>query len=211
MAGTKHCPVCGVSVKLANLESHIGRVHPGERVEAALTKEERQEVTASRTEPGPMSSTGGRAALVVVVLLVISVLAYAFWPSAAPDEPTDARIGISPQSYDFGNIPREIATQTFTVLSAGTDSLRITGISTSCGCTSAVLYANGRESPTFGMHNNPTGWSETLLPGQTAELTVFYDPNVHPDTGPVYRIIYIRSNDRAQPEVELELTANVVP
>jgi hypothetical protein len=61
------------------------------------------------------------------------------------------------------------------------------------------------------MHNNPSGWSETLLPGQTALLDITYDATLHPDDGPVLRIVYIRSNDPARPEVEVELTANVIP
>ncbi len=61
------------------------------------------------------------------------------------------------------------------------------------------------------MHDNPIGWSETLLPNQAALLDITYDAAQHPDNGPVQRIVYLRSNDPARPEVEIELRANVIP
>lgn len=144
--------------------------------------------------------------LIALFLIVGSLLAFTLTNSqGAP------AISISPLSYSFGDISQREVQTTVEIQNDGESDLVITGISTSCGCTSAILRVGGRVSPTFGMHNNPSGWSETLLPGQRALLDVTYDATLHPDDGPVLRIVYIRSNDPLTPEAEIELSANVIP
>jgi hypothetical protein len=213
MANMKKCPVCGVSVKLVNLESHFGKVHPGQDVDASLTRGQAEELRAERAASRPPPSTKARAAVVVVALLVLAGVAFALYPQRSTSEPpTDAGILVTPLTWDFGDMPREVRTYTFIVKSVGEDPLKITSLATSCTCTTVTLYANGQESPRFGMHTSPSGWSAVLLPGQTGELTVYYDAGYHPDTtGPIQHIIYVRSNDLSNPEVEVEITANVVP
>ncbi len=113
-------------------------------------------------------------------------------------------------SYDFGDIPPELASATFVVRNTGEGELVLLSIATSCMCTSAVFRFKGRESPAFGMHDNPEGWSERLKPGESGELTVTYDPNVHPDSGGIVRAVYINTNDPTNREVQITITANVV-
>lgn len=199
-------------MKVENLETHIERVHPKKNVASPLTAEEKAEVRAARASPRPMRSTAWRAAVVLIAILILAGVVWVLYRPPSPVNASEnARIRVEPLSWDFGDIPRSAVSHTFTVTSVGTEPLTLTAISTSCSCTSAILYANGRTSPTFGMMGNPTGWSETLSPGQTANLVVQYDPNVHPDTGPIVRDIYVRSNAASSPEVALEITANVVP
>ena len=73
------------------------------------------------------------------------------------------------------------------------DVLEINGLSTSCGCTKAAVE------------------SETIMPGKTTNLLVTFDPNIMGDdeVGDILRVIYIKSNDPNQPEVEVEIKANV--
>jgi len=103
------------------------------------------------------------------------------------------KIEIIPDSYDFGNVPYEKIKHTFLVRNAGAAPLEIKGVSTSCGCTKATVE------------------SETIMPGETTNLLVTFDPNIMGDneTGEILRVIYIKSNDPGQPEVEVEIKANV--
>ncbi|HID27166.1 MAG TPA: DUF1573 domain-containing protein, partial [Methanosarcinales archaeon] len=99
----------------------------------------------------------------------------------------------------------------YSVKNEGNTDLIIESISTSCGCTQASLEVNGIKSPYFGMHNNPTNWSQKLLPGEIGELEVIYDPNHHPEfRGYATRIIYIKSNDPIDFQKEVRIEFNQV-
>lgn len=190
---TSRCPVCSVKVKESNLRSHMKKVHPDHEAPA-------------RTPSRRGSRRPAYALFAVAMLVIASLLAYGLLSGlSAP------KISVSPLTYDFGTISQDEVSTTAYIENEGDSGLVITGISTSCGCTSAVLIVRGRPSPVFGMHDNPQGWSETIEPGETAVLEVTYDASLHPDNGPVLRIVYIRSNDPSAPEVEIELRANVVP
>ena len=79
----KKCPVCGVSVKVENLERHIRNQHPHEDVslESALSAEERQEVERRRAAKAPLFTQKGlRLVAVVAVILVAVVLLIALNP-----------------------------------------------------------------------------------------------------------------------------------
>ncbi len=106
------------------------------------------------------------------------------------------KIELSANYFDFGDINPDggIITKTFSVKNTGKDSLKIISISTSCGCTEAEID------------------SKEILPGKEAKLTVNYDPSVHPGlTGKIKRIVYIKSNDPLNEEIELELVGNSLP
>ena len=54
---------------------------------------------------------------------------------------------------------------------------------------------------------------KVIAPGQSANLLVTFDPAVHKDDsdlGDLIRIIYVRTNDPENSEVEVEITAKVV-
>lgn len=124
------------------------------------------------------------------------------------------KIQIAPISYDFGEIQasKGKAKTTFEVKNVGVSALKITGMETSCGCTTARLKIDNKESPEFGMHNNPTGWSVSVEPREAAELIVIFDPNFHQDSfGPVTRIVSIFSNDPWKSEEKVTIQANVRP
>jgi thiol-disulfide isomerase/thioredoxin len=77
----KKCPVCGVSVKVENLEKHVRNQHPRAGVDTAslLTDEERGAAREAKTASRPgLTSSGKRTiaivAVVVAVLLVVAVL-----------------------------------------------------------------------------------------------------------------------------------------
>lgn len=73
------------------------------------------------------------------------------------------------------------------VHNVGTKDLHIQAVSTSCGCTSAQV--------------EPT----TIPPDGKGTLTINYDSGVHPDKGPISRIVYIASDDPEIPEAQVEI------
>ena len=129
--------------------------------------------------------------LLIAVLALIAVFGVYGYINVNKGAP---KIEITPNSYDFGDIPYEKVEHTFLIKNIGTKPLEIKGVSTSCGCTKAAVE------------------SETIMPGETTNLLVTFDPNIMGDNevGKILRIAYIKSNDPEQPEVEVKITANVI-
>jgi len=111
------------------------------------------------------------------------------------------KISVKEKRFDFGKISmaKGLTKHEFEITNDGDSDLVLSNIKTSCMCTSAILKANGKNSPKFGMHKNPLSWSEKIKPGETAILDVTYDPNAHgPDaTGPITRTISMLTNDKS--------------
>jgi len=131
-------------------------------------------------------------------------------------------IDVSPISYDLGDVSQKQGTAVtfFEIKNRGVRDLIIEKLETSCGCTSASIVNQGQEGPRFAMPGHgineeigdlpdgQTSWQAVISAGDTAELKVYYDPNVHPDfRGDVIRDIYIFSNDSIdfQEKVSIEL------
>ena len=122
------------------------------------------------------------------------------------------KIAVEPERYDLGRVSMAagVISRSFRVRNEGTTDLVITGISTSCGCTTAKLVVGEVESPVFGMHDNPE-WSGVLTPGESGELQVFFDPAHHglEGTGPFTRFVLIESNDPINGRVKVRLEGEV--
>lgn len=129
--------------------------------------------------------------LVAVALLGVGAGVGYGWLRAAPPEPP--RIVVTPPEFDFGEVGPELAvSHVFTVTNAGGAPLDITGVSTSCGCTTATIEAT------------------QLQPGESTALTVTFDPQAHNGaTGRFLRLVYLRSNDPQTPEAQVQLWVTV--
>lgn len=164
-----------------------------------------------------------------VIILIISVTVLIFGGVAlglvigSQNEKREAsgtpRLTTNVTSYDFGDVSmaQGLAKYTIQLKNEGTGNLKVSNISTSCMCTTAVLEINGERSPVFGMPGHGAGpafWSTQIAPGQSANLEVTFDPNAHgPNaTGPVTRVINLITNDGGKDGVRktLTVTANVV-
>jgi hypothetical protein len=124
-----------------------------------------------------------------LLLLAASVaIGYAALPPAA------GKIELATTDYDFGRVPNTGAvSQVFEVRNSGRRPLEITGVSTSCGCTTAQVASN------------------RLAPGAATDLTVTYDPLAHDGAlGEFLRVVYIRSDDPRTPEASLTIRVTVV-
>ncbi len=104
------------------------------------------------------------------------------------------RIEILPEFYDFGEIAtNDIVSHNFVVKNSGEKPLEIKRVATSCACATAQIAKNVIES------------------GQEAELLVTYDSGLMPlhGSGREERIIYLRSNDPINPQIEVKIYATV--
>ena len=153
----------------------------------------------------------GLYAVAAVVVIGIAFVLFSFFNKPPVGE--NAELELSSSFFSFGNVSVAGGTVSTTLIlsNQGEDALVIEKIEASCMCTSAKLSFNGRESPTFGMHSNSPFWSETIPPGETAELKIFYDPTAHPELrGPVTRIVSIYSNDLSDSKKDIKIEVNQV-
>jgi hypothetical protein len=127
----------------------------------------------------------------VLAGLSILVLTVAVGCTSAIGSPGE--VELSAREFDFGTIPNiGPVSQTFQVRNVGRGELEITGVSTSCGCTTAEI-------------SDPR-----LSPGAAIDLTVTYDPQAHGgETGQFMRVVYVRSNDPDTPEASLTIWVTV--
>lgn len=123
---------------------------------------------------------------------------------------------VDPDRVDLGRIliTGGPVTLTFTVRNAGQSDLTITGLVTSCGCTTAVLETSQGTNPVFGtnLDENPTDWSAVLAPGEEARLVVTFDPMFHGSegTGRFQRTVSIISNDPLDRRLDVVIEVEVV-
>lgn len=93
--------------------------------------------------------------------------------------------------YDFGTIEQgKIATHNFTLINTGGDSLRITDVHASCGCTAAKPDKN------------------ELAPGESINIKV--DFNSAGKMGKQEKWVYVKTNDPDNQELKFKFTGNVI-
>jgi len=110
--------------------------------------------------------------------------------------------------HDFGEIDifGGKVTTDFLLTNNGPDDIVILAGTTSCGCTDGSI-----DGIRFGMHEQMSG-TVTISAGESKSLTAIYDPLAHgPDaTGSVTRQLFLKTNSKVTPEIELRVSANVV-
>ncbi|ORE97013.1 DUF1573 domain-containing protein [Aurantimonas sp. 22II-16-19i] len=125
-----------------------------------------------------------------------------------------AKLKIDREEAELGTISvDEVASADFKLTNAGTAPVEISQVGTSCMCTFADVQLPGEKSPEFNMtmHNEPTvnAWTGTLAPGETAVVTVTYQPSLMPVEGSVARNVKFATSDPQRPKVELGVHATV--
>ncbi len=164
-----------------------------------LKKQKRLEQREARRKE--RESSERKNSLVKYGVIAVIVIVAAFYLFNRDSNLAEAAIiKLDPAGYDFGDVSVRggVVNTIMTIKNEGSSDLVINDMDSSCGCTTATITKDGVEGPIFGMkmHGNPTGWSETLKPGETAQLNIYYNPMVHPDLrGPVTRAISLFSND----------------
>jgi hypothetical protein len=127
-------------------------------------------------------------------LILVSALGLLIWALIGCSSGSPGQIELSSAEFDFGTVPNtKPVSHTFEVRNVGRGELEILGVSTSCGCTTAEVS------------------ERRLRSGESAELTVTYDPQAHDGaTGEFMRIVYVRSDDPETPEANLTVRVTVV-
>lgn len=120
-----------------------------------------------------------------VALFILVILAgYLALHAAQP------RIKFREASRDFGKTKAgEVLTHEFVFTNEGDTTLIIKKVTTSCGCTAALVS------------------EDKLAPGKQGQIEVKFDTRGY--GGRVSKYIFVDSNDPAQPRVQLEVTADI--
>ena len=108
---------------------------------------------------------------------------------------SNVAVAITPDNRDLGEvIYGEVPTTTFTLTNFTPLPVKITRVSTSCGCTKAEVEKNELDAY------------------EATEISVSFDPAVHGDAtdiGEVTRTIYIDTDNPNFPRLESIITARV--
>lgn len=143
----------------------------------------------------------------IAIIMVVGVGALISYAQVTdPQETGTPQITVNPATLDWGVISaaQGPVSKQFTITNTGDGDLIIKKIATSCGCTTAVLKTAAGATPRLGMdHGNLPAIRAKIAPGETAELTVTFDPNFHYVRGKTSRVIYITSNDPSQKEIDV--------
>lgn len=134
--------------------------------------------------------------IVLGIFFGLAVFGYFNAVSAPQDEAVSRpRIEMAPLSFDFGDVQYgEIVKHTFQIKNLGNEILEIRKVATSCACTSAEAS------------------KEKINPQEEADLLVTYNTGLMSGShakGEQERIIYIKTNDPINPQVEVMIYAYV--
>jgi hypothetical protein len=150
----------------------------------------------------------------ITFFVLLIAAGFFYWRVIPPDNAPI--IEIEPSSHNFGTVSQAKGTVsgTMTITNQGNEALVLKNMDSSCGCTSAAVVYKGVEGPRFSMAGhgtNPRDWRQVIPPGESAELKVYYNPNVHRDMrGLVRRSVFIYSNDPRNKVKEVIISANQV-
>jgi hypothetical protein len=154
--------------------------------------------------------------LVVVILIVIGVMLLKA-PGKSSKPPaialnSGAKIEMPLKFADLGSMKvSEEKFADFEIKNSGTQPLKIFRVFTSCDCTFAKIFINGKESPEFNMEmHSPMEalrWQGEVLPSATATLRVIYKPLIMPVFGPIERSVMFSTNDPDQKQVQVDIKA----
>lgn len=100
------------------------------------------------------------------------------------------KIKFKETNWDFGKIKQgEVATHEFVFTNEGDDTLTIEKVSTSCGCTAALVS------------------ERSIPPGKSGTIEVKFDSRGY--GGQVAKVVYVQSNDPKDSQKPLEIKAEV--
>ena len=159
-----------------------------------------------------------------IIIYTIGFLALAGIVSALastglkPSSYSNTKLIAQENQFDFGQIALTggKARHNFIVKNDGGESVKINKIFTSCMCTTAVFKdKNGQIMAEFGMPGHGAGPASTNLEvgaGEEATIEAVFDPSVHGPAGVGLnqRSIFIETNSKTDPKLELKFQATVV-
>lgn len=159
-----------------------------------------------------------KSVLIILGSITFAILASGVWllsrPVGIEIEKSDQAIAeVTETNHDWGEIKINggNAEKVFLIKNAGAGTLKLSGVSTSCMCTTAQVIIDGKGSPFFGMHQK-SSWVGEVPAGKEAELKIVFDPAFHGPSGigAMTRQIEMATNDKNNPKLEFMLKGNVV-
>lgn len=153
---------------------------------------------------------------IILLIFVIAFLAI-FLPRALTGTggSSDASLVTLESVYDFGEISMSdgIVETRYTLANTGDRPITIQDVYTSCMCTRAEIIESGVSRGIFGMPGHSQGPKPRveILPGQLVVIKAIFDPAAHglSGVGKASRSIYVKTNSRQTPEIELHFEALV--
>jgi peroxiredoxin len=102
MAKMKKCPVCGQAIKLENLEKHVKKVHPREKVDMDYSEKEERSLVAHKQRNKELSKPVGLWKVAVLVIVVAALVGgvFLFTPSN-PGGSGEIKVGTPIDDLDF--------------------------------------------------------------------------------------------------------------
>lgn len=150
----------------------------------------------------------------IIVIIILIIGGFFYWRLIPPKNAP--QIVIEPGEYNFGVVSQAEGTVSGSVMinNIGNEPLVLKNMDTSCGCTSAAVVKDDVEGPRFSMAmhgTNPKNWKQVIPPGDSVELKIYYNPNVHKELrGSVRRSVFVYSNDPRNKVTEVVINANQV-
>jgi hypothetical protein len=134
-----------------------------------------------------------RGALTAMAVVLLVSPAWAQDKEAKPEAaPKGPKIRVEPAGFDFGKaLPNKTLEKEFSLRNFGSEDLVIENVSTTCGCTAALMD------------------SKVIKPGGTTPLRVSLQTREY--SGKVERTILVRSNDPKTALLEIKVQVTVVP
>jgi hypothetical protein len=127
--------------------------------------------------------SAGGFIMVLAGLFILPLLA----PAAGAGTP---KIKFKETSWDFGKIKQgDVASHEFVFANEGDDTLTIEKVSTSCGCTAALVS------------------DRAIPPGKSGKIEVKFDSRGY--GGQITKVVYVQSNDPKDPQRPLEIKAEI--
>jgi len=151
---------------------------------------------------------------VFVAVAVVLVGTGIYFSLSAPAS-SQGRLEADRADYDFGTISMNggNVTYEFALENKSGEPVTIEEVSTSCMCTTAFVSHQDHNLGPFGMggHNIQRKANVTVQPGERMTVKAVFDPAAHgpAGAGSVSRTIYLSTNSKEQPIVNLAFTANV--
>ncbi|OXU15839.1 DUF1573 domain-containing protein [Sedimentisphaera salicampi] len=122
---------------------------------------------------------------------LVSALVFTALPAAHSAQAGEAKIKVEKPVKDFGEVrPHQVFNFSYKFKNAGTSTLKINRVQSTCGCT--VPELNKKE----------------YAPGEEGEIKVRYTSSQR--EGPVTKHLYIHSNDESNPRFALKIKSNTV-
>jgi hypothetical protein len=121
--------------------------------------------------------------MILAGLFILSPLA----PAAGAGTP---KIKFKETAWNFGKIKQgEVATHEFVFANEGDDTLTIEKVSTTCGCTAALVS------------------DRSIPPGKSGKIEVKFDSRGY--SGQITKVVTVQSNDPKDPQRPLEIKAEI--